>query len=252
MILTGDWHADKLTAGFPRYKDVEQAVEETLVDAINPQEKATLYVFLGDLANPENPTAWPAVGLAANAQAVLSQNGVASIWITGNHDVLEDGSGESTLTPLHGVCRGSGKWAESAQYARSFVCRQPVFIGHSQLGTEFDVVCLPYVAKSHTYDPAAFVRSLPPTAGEDDRTVLVVGHLEIEGIVPGIESKEMARGRSMLWPVDAIRQRFGDQAILVGGHYHQRQYYGGVYFAGSIEALAFGDNAKPGYLVFAV
>ena len=54
IVISSDWHADRLTAGFPRYKDIESAVEETIAEALR-LPKAGLYCFLGDLANPDSP-----------------------------------------------------------------------------------------------------------------------------------------------------------------------------------------------------
>jgi DNA repair exonuclease SbcCD nuclease subunit len=241
VVCSGDWHADALTAGLPRHADVEVAVEEVVACALDQGhgvDRARLFIFLGDLADPDAPGAWAAAELACRTAARLSDAGVPSLWIVGNHCALEDGSGRSVLEPLRG--------ASSARWTLARVCSVPELVRFPGL----DVVALPYAARSHEYDPAAFVRELPESVGQEGRRVLFVGHLNLDGMLEGSETMEMARGRSTFWPVAEILARFGDRALMVGGHYHRRQVHRGVQIAGSLERLSFADGTTaPGYLV---
>lgn len=251
LVVSSDWHGDATTAGFPRFEDVSAAVEETFDAATGMENKADLYVFLGDLADPDVPGAWAAAELACRMAARLAAVDVPSIWVAGNHDALEDGSGHGTLDPLRGWAHAYADLGRDARWSheRVRVCTRPETI--RLLG--FDVVALPYCAQSHEYDPQAFVRSLPEWVGAQGRRVLFLGHLNLDGIVEGSESFEMPRGRSTYWPTAEILARFGDRALMLGGHYHQRQVHRGVQIVGSLERLSFADGTSaPGYLVVEV
>lgn len=238
IVLSSDWHADATTAGFGRFGDVRVAVEEVVDATITAS--ADLFVFLGDLADPDSPGAHAATGLACWAASALARRGIRSRWLVGNHDALEDGSGSSVLDPLRGLALGGGN-------SLVRVYNRP---GWEAL-PGFDLVALPYAPRSHPYDPERFVRELEPEAGA--RRALVLGHLNLEGIVPGSESLEMPRGREIFFPVGACLARFGDRAILFNGHYHQGQTHRGVRVPGSLERLTFGDGPGiPGYLVVEV
>ena len=113
-------------------------------------------------------------------------------------------------------------------------------------------MCLPYCARSHAYDPAQYIAELPEDVGYHGRRVLILGHLDVEGITPGSEAGELARGKTSFWPIDAIRSRFGERALMVGGHIHKRQQFNGVQIVGSLESLAFGDDVSPGFLTMEI
>jgi DNA repair exonuclease SbcCD nuclease subunit len=235
VVCSGDWHADALTAGLHRADDVEAAVEEVVRAALEP--KADLFAFLGDLADPDAPGAWRAAELACRTARRLSDAGVRSVWVQGNHDAQEDGSGGSVLDPLRGALEGLASVAKGPT-----VYQLP----------GLDAVALPYAPRSHEYDPAKAVADLPDHVGRG-RRVLFLAHLELDGIEPGSESREMPRGRATFWPTEAILARYGDRALMVGGHYHRRQVHRGVRLAGSLERLSFADGTEaPAYLVLEI
>ncbi len=238
FLLTSDFHPDATTAGFPRFADVKSAVEETVQVAI--EQRVDGYFFLGDLADPDSPCAHAAAGLATWAAASLAEAGISSRWLVGNHDALEDGSGSSTLDALAGMARGFAVALGVRVFSKPAA---EYFLPGIRL------VALPYTARSHSYDPAAFVRSV--VRGED--RVLVLGHLNLEGITPGSESIDMPRGRDVVFPIEACLERWGDRALLFNGHYHQRQVHRGVQVVGSLERLTFGEaDSTPGYLIVEV
>jgi hypothetical protein len=108
-------------------------------------------------------------------------------------------------------------------------------------------VALPFAPRSHAYDPGEFVRSAPCPSSQ---RVLVLGHLNLEGIEPGSETTDLPRGREVLFPLEACGEVYGGRALLLNGHYHRRQSYKGVQIPGSLERLTFGEAANaPGYLV---
>lgn len=228
-LLSGDWHLDVVTAGFDRYEDGRDRVRDLTNAAI--EEGVDFFVFLGDLTDPDNVRSHRAVATAIGAYRLLKKNGVDSLWVVGNHDVINDGSELSTLVGL--------------KAAGATVIEQPTLIekaGHL-------IAVLPYPSKGLEYDPAGWVEDVDAYGAQP---VLVVGHLSYPGVSTGSESAELARGRDVEWPVEAVRKRWPN-AVLVGGHYHRRQEYGGVSFAGSLERLSFGEeNNEPGYLLVEV
>jgi DNA repair exonuclease SbcCD nuclease subunit len=164
-----------------------------------------------------------------------------SIWLVGNHDVIEDGSGSHTMSGFAGALTFEDELNTIQVLDRPCV---------RLLRQDLLLVALPYVARSHAYDPAQYIREL------DDlgcRRVIVIGHLNLEGIEPGSETKDMPRGRDVFWPIAEIRTRWGDRALMLGGHYHEQQEYEGVHIVGSLERLTFGEEKnEPGYFIVEV
>jgi hypothetical protein len=80
-------------------------------------------------------------------------------------------------------------------------------------------------------------------------TVIVIGHLMLEGIAPGSETTDMARGRDVFLPVAALRAAFPD-CVICNGHYHTAQTYKTVHIPGSLIRLTKGEIGNvPGYLI---
>jgi hypothetical protein len=79
--------------------------------------------------------------------------------------------------------------------------------------------------------------------------------LTVPGIEPGSETREMPRGREVRYPVEAIRERWGDRAVMLNGHYH-RAYHRAespVVVPGSLERLTRGEaRNEPGCLILEV
>ena len=233
LLITSDWHLDASTAGFDRFDDVSDAVDRT-VAALGAHDVAA-YLFLGDLCDP-GPRAHRAVDRACAVAREIDAVGVPSFWLTGNHDVVEDGTGSHAMMPLAHL-GGRVRLIDSPQ----------LFLIKSPDGDEINAFALPFVPRARAYDPDELVRSYD---GPVPR--VVVGHLNLEGIGPGSETEDMPRGREVFWPLAAIREKWPN-ALLVAGHYHRRQLYAGVYVVGALERLTFGEeNYEPGFLVIDV
>lgn len=236
LVITGDWHLDRMTAGFDRFDDVSRGIDATIFAAI--KQRADLYVFLGDLANPHSVRSHRAAAKAIESAIKLRDSGIESLWIVGNHDVIEDGSCTSTLSALAA--------------AGFVVASKPMWMS---IGTSNKcVVALPHPAACAAYDPAEQIGKLHESIYQrgSAEIVLVAGHLSLPEATQGSESGEMARGRGYNWPVDEIKKHWPSAAII-GGHYHRGQSLSGVTFAGSLERLAF-DEAEndPGFLMLEV
>ncbi len=244
ILVTSDWHTDAMTAGIDRGPDVEEAVDETINAAI--REKADLYLFLGDLCDPDGVRSHRAAAVGVRAAAALLREGIRSRWLVGNHDVIEDGSGTNTLA---GIAAMYPIAADGDVVVWDSPCSEviPVLPAELDAGSVL-LVALPFTPRSHAYDPAAFVEILPPHLGP----VIVAGHLNIEGIGPGSETIDMPRGRDVFFPLEAVKKRF-PKALMLNGHYHTRQTFNGIVIPGSLERLTFGEEKnEPGYLIVEV
>jgi DNA repair exonuclease SbcCD nuclease subunit len=235
ILVTGDWHADAVTAGVPREDDIRKALQEIL--AAVRRHSCDVVLFLGDLCNPDTPRAWRASMLAVEFARELVELRASSIWLTGNHDVIEDGHGSHTLLPLKAY----------AAELDAVVCDEPRIVpidgGH--------VLALPYVARSHGYDPAKEVEAAASMLGAG-ANVVVAGHLMLEGLAPGSEVTDFARGRDVFYPVDECR-RLLPEAVMVNGHYHAPGTFRGVEMPGTLARLTRGEiDNPPGYLVVEV
>lgn len=238
ILFTGDWHLDRMTAGFDRFDDVREAIGQTVNAAM--ENEVDLYVFLGDLANPNNIRSHRAMATAIGVAETLRRAAIDSIWIVGNHDVIEDGSIDfdgdaySTLSPL--------KAAGFDVFSKPAMCSHFIKI--------IQIVAFPFPASHLIYDPIAEIEKI--TNIDSNLPILVVGHLSLSGAKLGSESVEMTRGRTIEWPVAAIKE-YWPNAIMVGGHYHRQQTCSGVMFPGSLARLGFDEETNtPGYLILEV
>lgn len=208
---------------------------------------ADLFVFLGDLSDPDTAGAFAAQAYACEVASRLASAGVPSCWIVGNHDTIEDGRGTSTLSAIAGFERG--KVAKSL--IRVFEQPAAELISNRVIAQGLAFVALPYPNRALPYDPQAFASKLQ--APPDGVPVLVAGHLWIHGAPEdGSESTDMQRGRGVYWPVAELRKQL-PSALLVGGHYHKAGLLGGVQIAGSLERLTFGEEQHdPQFLILEV
>lgn len=221
-VITSDWHLDAVTAGFERFNDIDAAVREVVATAI-AASGAARFVFMGDLCDPHTMRSHRATAYAIAINRTLAEHHVESWWLTGNHDVIEDGTGTSTLTPL----RASG----------ATVFDEPTYYD--------GVVVFPYTSRSRTYDPELYVQRWAK-----EPVKLVLAHLNIPGIGPGSETKDMPRGRDVSLPLDSIKATW-PKAFIFNGHYHQAQTFKGVHIPGSLARLTFGEaEITPGFLVW--
>ncbi len=227
IVASSDWHADWITSGFPRFGDVRAAVQQVVERAC----KADVFCFLGDLADPDDaPRALRAAALAAYVDHQLRAFDVKGWWIPGNHDVFEDGSGESTLSP--------------ACSAGALVFSEP----WAFRGRGVNVVALPFAASSHGYDPEKFVDEARDKL-DPAHPVVVLSHLTTGlGIAPGEEVTEMPRGREVTFPVDAVEElaEHHPRVVVLQGHYHRAQTLRvknfEVYVPGSLVRLTHGEE----------
>jgi DNA repair exonuclease SbcCD nuclease subunit len=231
LVVSSDWHGDHVSMGHPRYAEIKRAVCATVDAAI--EEEVDAYLFLGDLCDPEGPGVFRSVELAIAAALRLEAEDIPSFWIAGNHDVLEDGSGETTLTPLRAVQQDSDLVT---------VIERPGFYKVCGL----DMLALPFTATSYPYDPRAAAKKPAD---------IVISHLNVPGIIPGEETTEMARGRDINFPFEETKRA----KLRLQGHYHRQMDFdpgdGGVpiRIPGSLARLTFGEGEHlPSFLIVEV
>jgi DNA repair exonuclease SbcCD nuclease subunit len=238
LLVFSDLHMDAVTAGLQRFEDIRNALLEVVNKAISSEFDCV--VFAGDLCNPDSGSivirALHAAMLAARA---LGEANIPSIWIAGNHDVVDDGTGRTTLSPISAVCSMGGSCPMSMVQVVERAPRVIVVKG-------VDILCLPYPSRVSRYEPDAEVEKLYP-GFVSERPVIAIGHLDITGALLGSEMTDFARGSSVQWPVTAL-SRLGVR-MSIGGHYHRVQMVNSVVMVGSLERLRFDEcDNRPGWL----
>ena len=237
IVATGDWHLDRVTAGVERFDEICQSIEEVL--AYVEGQRPDLFVFLGDLCNPDTARAWAASAASIRVAKFIAERNVPQMWLVGNHDVADDGRGSSTLSPL----------AEAAtNLAGCIVAEVPQLVGYFDVG----VLALPYVSRARLYDPVDVVAKLEVRHARH----VVLSHPCLEAARQGSESAEMARGREMYLPAEKLKQRLPG-LVALNGHYHERQEVNEhglmVHCAGSLARLDRGERGHvPAFLVVEV
>lgn len=215
-----------MTLGVSRRQEIENAVKETLDYAV--QKKVDQYNFLGDLCDWDMAGWTDAIRVAYEAAEFLARAKIHSNWLAGNHDVLEDGSNRTSLTPLRALYSTGfvNVFEAPGPHATKFVTSKKEW---------FDQVFFPYPATSASYDPRCL--------GQLEKGTHVFGHLMVAGIVPGEETSEMPRGRDVQLPVDLL-----GGCHVFNGHYHRRVLKGLVQIPGTLARLTFGEGEnEPGF-----
>jgi DNA repair exonuclease SbcCD nuclease subunit len=244
MLLTSDWHADAKTLGRSRFGDVDRAVRQTVDAAI--ERRVDCWCFLGDLCDPDSGSAaFRSVELAVSTAMELSRAGIINIWVAGNHDVIEDGSGDTTLSPLRPLYM-------EGSFTKLF--ERP---GHHMLAPGYPegvtVHALPYTATSHPYSPAGEFDGVDLRRGRH----VVLAHLMVRGVEPGEETNEMPRGRDVVFPRDLFPTDMSC-VQLANGHYHRQQVHEvsgrrPVLIPGAAARFTFGEGQNlPGYMIVEV
>lgn len=249
FFISSDWHLDSVTSGVERFEEISRAVREVVDAVIADKTEDKRFVFLGDLTDPHGAFSHKAVAFAMKQALRLSVAGVESFWMAGNHDViLREGAG-TTLEPF--------KVLEDVEGDILVVDSPETFEGGDEveefapeLREQFGpvLVMLPYVSPDRLYNPAEFIAKLPSFG---TRKVLVLGHLTVLSAEIGSESGEFARGRELVLPVKACKEKWGSRVTIVNGHYHKRQTTkDGVIIPGSLARLRHDEEGNtPGYLV---
>lgn len=246
ILQCSDLHADWKTAGVSRTEDARDAMRQAVDRAID--EKVDLFAFTGDIADPEDGArALRAFAIALDAVTRLLHAGprpIVSWWVAGNHDVIDDGSGDSVLTGLEML--GDTRVRVFDRPARSLLPGRPKV----SAGAPAQAIVLPYPSLANAYDPKAYVLEARKAAPSQ---VVVLTHLQVEGATPGDETTEMARGRDVFFPFEECDERW----LLLAGHYHEGQTFERagrkLHVPGSMLRLNHGEERiRPRFLIWEV
>jgi DNA repair exonuclease SbcCD nuclease subunit len=244
ILVTSDWHMDTVTAGIPRLNDIENFMK-LLLDVIE-KEEVDLLLHLGDFFNPGTMLVPVYTAkLMEFIQKLYYKDEVDVILIAGNHDVIEDSRGYTTISPLNFINRIGGSC--------DIVERPSLICINADIAVNF--LCLPYVAKS-AYDPSDLdnVIKYIEKLSYSSLKLIVAGHMTVPGAMMGSESKEMSRGRESVFPIDKIKALNPD--MILNGHYHKAQVVNpsGVIIPGSPVRFNFGekDDNEKGYILINV
>lgn len=243
LVVSSDYHLDHVTNGVSRFEDIAKSVDDVADFAIHQakRDEETHFVMLGDLCDPDkNLSVVRAQEKLISVALRLARHKIPSHLLAGNHCVIEDGTGSTVLTPLRAIANDSelGKWINVYEAPGVHRFGQPPMM----LGG-WNLLALPYTPLSHAYDPVDYVAPLI----NDPAPLIVIGHLSIDGIVAGEETKEMPRGRTVLLPLGMLRARSA-RTIILNGHYHKRHLtpegWDGkdVIIPGSLARLNFGEE----------
>jgi DNA repair exonuclease SbcCD nuclease subunit len=234
-VISSDWHVDHTTHGVRRFVDVAKAVRRTIDFALD--NRVDLYVFGGDLCDPDaGSVVFRCVELAIETALRLADQGIISVWIAGNHDVIEDGSGDTTLSPLRAL---------SFTSPHVFVCESPCVLNFDRSKFRASVMALPFTPTTRGYDVEKTIFELGPQL--NFTPALSISHLNVPGVIPGEETTEMPRGREVMLPVPTLNKWV---RWMVNGHYHRQQRTDdGVWIPGSLARLTFGEEShEPSFL----
>jgi hypothetical protein len=216
---------------------LQRAVMKMLSDH---QNDTSFFMFLGDLTNPNSRNVHHAVSFAVMVANWCADRGIHSIWLVGNHDIQEDGKRAThTLLPLAYL---NQKLVHVYDEPTNDIVDTGSF--------KFRLIALPYTSIGRAYDPRTHVRGSVDawTAKDKHLPLMVAGHLNIEGIEPGSESGEMARGRDVFFPVEEVDELYPG-ALKLNGHYHRQHHFRGIHIPGCPLRLTHGEEKnEPGYL----
>lgn len=231
LLLYSDAHLDAVTAGMRRIDDVDAAFSR--VANVAREREVDAAVFLGDLADPDCGSILVRVlDSALQLAKSLENDDITSIWLAGNHDVIQDGSGATTLRPLRAVA--------------SKVAERPATIYFD----EVKMILLPYPSRAAAYDPELYVRdNAAPVPGFAEKTIVLAHATSLRGARQGSESGDLARGGDFPFPVDECKRQ--GAAFMGNGHFHHGQVTpDGVHVPGSLVRLRFDEESNsPGILV---
>jgi DNA repair exonuclease SbcCD nuclease subunit len=229
ILVTSDWHLDWSSTGMPRFDDLTRVIEDMVDEHAN---EIGLFLFLGDLTDPYSSRAWRAVDFAATIARGISDRKIPSVWISGNHDTLDDGFGTTTIDCLQHVATDA-----PVEVVTGFRVIQLAGI---------ELMLLPHPGMVKGYSSAEQKR----------RPAIIAGHLTLQGYDRGSESEDMPRGKEVLFPYAEIREHYPN-AVLLNGHHHKRGTFGDkqqpVHVPGSLARLTFNEEHNaPGYLLLEI
>lgn len=250
LLVSSDWHLDASTAGLQRFSEV-RAFVDTLRGVIHEQ-RVDLFIHTGDLFDPghlrESFYQSELLRMAAELNRAAT---CGSVWLSGNHDVLEDSGPVTTLSPLAALSR---HWLMASPHHQLDVAELPACYTRGPVA----LLCLPYVSRAAMDTPgfrSAWVDAFEQASSYAGGRLVVLSHLSLPNMHPGSEL-EMPRGREVDFPVELVLEL--KPAVVLQGHYHARQVVNvrglEVQVVGAPVRFTFGErgDGERGYLLVEV
>jgi DNA repair exonuclease SbcCD nuclease subunit len=251
VLLVSDLHADWVTAGVSRFEEVERSLFQAVDHAVSKLGPDDLFVCLGDVSDPDcGPVGFRVSKMIVKAALRLWGSEITQLWVAGNHDPVMDGRGQTVLAPLKALEEELNFAGNDPDACRVMVAEGPCFFAYR----EALVLGLPYPG-AVAYDPAKELE----TVNSARQKLLVFSHLVVPGASQGEEASEMARGKDVLFPVEAALK--ARPALIANGHHHRRQVVSlgpsgpDIFIPGSAARLRFGPEEEfpdPGFLVLTI
>jgi len=245
IMLSSDWHVDASTAGVNRFAELSERIEWLVEEAIN--NKVEHFMFLGDYQDPDACEWYKYQDLLVRVVVKLSQAGIRSHWLQGNHDVVKALSEHSTLSIVRTV-------SEALKVKPYFYNRPTCKPRDITEGQPFNLVALPYPSLATYNNDLCVANDVMKFASlcNASAPTIVISHMQIKGMVPGSESGDMARGLDHELPFD--RLRLLPNVRVYQGHYHRHQTVQRegveVVVVGSLARLHFDEeDHNPGYMM---
>jgi DNA repair exonuclease SbcCD nuclease subunit len=244
ILATSDWHVDAVTAGVERLPEIASHVGALSEHAV--RRNADLIVCLGDVHDPGTVHDPRWTSFVYRSLARLGHSAAyGCIAIPGNHDVIDTAEPCSTL---------SGLAAAECPVVSVIEMPHTRLVGHGKACCA--LLALPYVSRaverSGEYQRALETALVAAGRLSKDRPLVVITHLAFDGMHPGSESHDMARGREVPFPVADVEAL--DPAVVLAGHYHARQTIRraslDIHIVGAPIRFTFGelDEAPRGFL----
>jgi exonuclease SbcD len=217
LLITSDWHIDAKTGGVVRYPELCNfftKLEDYIID-----NRIDIMCNLGDYFDPGK--LWDLQNSARLIEHAVRLNNsceLGSIWITGNHDVVNHTEGSTCLTPLESAKRAYGYHADSFNKVNQLHIVQTPDVIRVE-GCSLSFLCLPYPISARMDDYNKQVQDAFSQC--DGKTTVVLSHLNIEGAQIGSESQEMAKGIDISLPIDRLKAL--NPLLIFNGHYHKPQ-----------------------------
>lgn len=231
IVLSSDLHIDAVTAGVERMPELNDHVDELV--AFGKANPGSSLVVMGDYFDPGGRRDVVYAAWIIQACRRLREAFERTIWLAGNHDVLEmtppeSGWPHTTLSPLHDATYDD----DDVQ-----VVTLPYWTEWGTGDESIHFVGLPFVASAVRRHGDDLVGRMEMTAFHSVRNrittltprgqIVVAGHRTIAGIVPGSETEDMPRGGDYPFPEAALQlyRDFPGRVVLANGHYHEPQVF---------------------------
>lgn len=222
ILVSSDWHCDAVTAGVERMPELVSFAQE--IDAAIQEQEIDLVLNLGDCWDPGtvNDPRWCRfiystfvhLGRTTRLRSDGGGNAPGLLCIPGNHDVIDTSEPTSTLSGL-----------DVAGDPSVEVFERPTCYGVTRQNQHAALLALPYVSRSYErtddYRRSLEVALEAALRAARNSPLIVFAHLAFEGMIPGSETTDMARGREVQFPVALVEEL--SPTLVLNGHYHQRQ-----------------------------